>query len=253
MLRKYIWLLLAPLLFLVAGLSLGVFANAYATHILVILVASSADAINPCSISVMILLLSWVVLFSGKPEKTMKLGLIYIIISFLTYYAIGLFFLGSFELIARSSMASRFMSVMAAFTIIVGVINILGFFFPKRFSYDFFTGAKAAIVKWLERATIGATVVFALVSTFLETPCSFPLYGGTINYMLHEHLSILGILAMLVIYNIIFVLPLIIILWLVYTGKEVVKLKNWERKANKYMNLVVGVVLVLLGLWVVAH
>jgi len=54
---------------------------------------------------------------------------------------------------------------------------------------------------------------------------------------------------MLVWYNLLFVAPLIVILFLIYTGTKVQKVKRWKMQNRATMRLAIGITLVLLG-WI---
>ena len=67
------------------------------------------------------------------------------------------------------------------------------------------------------------------------------------------YLAIITILAqyfdwkaftLLVIYNIVFVLPLIIILLLVASGKKIQEIKGWKQDNRGFMRLAIGILLV---------
>ena len=55
----------------------------------------------------------------------------------------------------------------------------------------------------------------------------------------------------LAIYNFIFVLPLIIILFMAYFGISTKRMKAWKQSNRKWMRLAIGIVLVLLGLFII--
>ena len=52
---------------------------------------------------------------------------------------------------------------------------------------------------------------------------------------------------LLVLYNIIFVMPLIVILLMVFFGYKIQNLKRWKQSNRTYMRLAAGIVLILLG------
>jgi len=52
---------------------------------------------------------------------------------------------------------------------------------------------------------------------------------------------------MLILYNIIFVMPLIVILLMVYFGVKVQVIKRWKQRNRAYMRLATGIILILLG------
>ena len=55
-------------------------------------------------------------------------------------------------------------------------------------------------------------------------------------------------LIYLLVYNFIFVLPLIVILALVLFGTKIQKIKKWKQDYRKWMRLAIGLVLVALGI-----
>ncbi len=52
---------------------------------------------------------------------------------------------------------------------------------------------------------------------------------------------------LLIIYNIVFVLPLVVILGLVAGGTKVSKIKHWKQANKGYMRFAIGLMLILLG------
>lgn len=52
---------------------------------------------------------------------------------------------------------------------------------------------------------------------------------------------------MLVLYNIIFVAPLVIILLLVTFGKKLYEIKKWKQSNRGYMRLLAGLLLIAMG------
>ena len=56
------------------------------------------------------------------------------------------------------------------------------------------------------------------------------------------------VLSYLLLYNFIFVLPLIIILLLVYFGMKTKDIKKWKQNKRKWMRLFIGIVMLILGI-----
>jgi len=52
-------------------------------------------------------------------------------------------------------------------------------------------------------------------------------------------------------YNIIFILPLFIIIGLVYTGQTSKKLEKWRKESRGMMRLLIGLFLVALGAYMI--
>jgi cytochrome c biogenesis protein CcdA len=58
------------------------------------------------------------------------------------------------------------------------------------------------------------------------------------------------VLGLFLYYNLIFILPLIVILMVMAGGKQIVNMKEWEHKNTKWMRFVLGAALVLVGVWI---
>ena len=79
----------------------------------------------------------------------------------------------------------------------------------------------------------------------VELPCTGAPYLAIIT-ILSLNFDFYAFL-LLVLYNIIFVAPLIVILLIVAAGVKVQTVKNWHHDNKGFMRLAIGVMLVLLG------
>ncbi len=138
--------------------------------------------------------------------------------------------------------------------ILLGIINIIGFLLPADKAAKFKLGipafTKDYLKQWLHKATLPA----AFVSGFLVGLCTFPCSGGmyvAIVGLLAAKTTYLSGLGYLIIYNLMFVVPLLIILVAASNKHAVEKLSQWEQSQSKVMKLVVGLVMILLGLAIV--
>ena len=81
-------------------------------------------------------------------------------------------------------------------------------------------------------------------------PCTGAVYLGVLALV-----SLAGLTAnnflLLVIYNLLFILPLVVILILIYRGGQTEKFEMWRIKYKKYMRLATGLLLVALGGWMI--
>jgi cytochrome c biogenesis protein CcdA len=98
-------------------------------------------------------------------------------------------------------------------------------------------------------ATLPSAILLGVLVSFVEIPCagSFPFAFITI---LAER-GIVGITAVLylLLYNFFFVIPLILLVLIFYFGlQKVEKAEELRLKTRKYMRLVTGLILIVLGL-----
>jgi cytochrome c biogenesis protein CcdA len=61
----------------------------------------------------------------------------------------------------------------------------------------------------------------------------------------------MGNLTLLILYNVIFVLPLIIIILMFYRGMSAHAFEAWRLRHRKTMRGITGVVLLTLGIWMI--
>lgn len=229
-------------------------------------IAGLVDGINPCAIGMMITLLGYLIVFgspissklksqSSKPQlktqnsKILKIGVAYIVSVFLTYLVIGLAFYSTVAQIqqAAGGIVSRIIGVLMG---IAGVIMLKDVVWPESPVHLRIPGvSREKLMKLIEKVSVPAAVMLGIAVTVLETPCSLPLYVGTATVLANSGAALPIVVGYFLYYNLLFVLPLVVILVLMLTGKQVVEMREWEHKAEKWMKLVLGVSLVGFGVW----
>ncbi len=230
----------------------GISTNAIALS--AVLGVGLADGINPCAIGMLVFLLGYLIVFAKQPGRVLNIGIIYIITVFATYFVIGLLFyqvLLTFSQTPQYAVVSNLIHlVLGAILVITGAINLKDFFWPGRgFSLEIPKYIRPYLQGWVAKATISATVVLGALVTIFEMPCSLPLYAGTLDILSRSGLSRLTTVGYLGIYNLMFILPLLVILFIVYSGKKITMVKEWEHRSKKWMKLLMGSMLVGFGIW----
>lgn len=228
-------------------------------------VAGIVDGINPCAIGMIILLLGYLLIFAKRPERVLKTGILYIATIYLTYLFIGLFFYRSLHFLNFSSIREIFNKFFGTLLVLAGLINVKDFWFYSQvslvasgqtlwgkflnFHLEIPQKTRPALKKLVEEVSYPAAIILAVLVTLLETPCSLPIYLGTANILAGSGLAFPFVLTYFLYYNFLFVLPLILILILIWKGREIVNLKEWEHKYKKWMKLAIGALLLGMGFW----
>lgn len=210
--------------------------------------ASLIDGINPCAFGVLIFLLAYLAK-SSKKSKMLLNGIIYIIAVFITYFAAGLVLLPLIQKLGTFSVVSYI--VIAAIVIIAGLLEIKDFFaYGKWLSLSIFPSEAERIKRYIKRVSDRPATAFFLgvFVALVELPCTGAVYLAVLALMSISGITISNIL-LLVIYNIIFVLPLVVILLLVYRKMSTDKFEKWRQKHKGLMRLIIGLVLIALGIW----
>ncbi len=209
-------------------------------------IAALIDSINPCAFSILLLTIAF--LFSlGTLSRTkiLQIGGAYIFGIFIAYLAIGLGILQALHLFNIPHFMGK---VGAILLILLGLINLINHFFPK-FPIKLKIPAKAhsKIADLMNKASIPTVFLLGALVGLCEFPCS----GGPyllILGMLHDAETKYSGLGYLLWYNLLFVLPLVAVLFLASQRAVLNKFQVWKKNNIGSLRLISGIIIVLLGL-----
>ena len=210
-----------------------------------ILVTGAIDSINPCAIGVLILLVTTLMSQKHNRPKMLKIGLIYVSAVFLTYFLFGLgltAFLASVPIVV-----AEYISIVVGFIVVLaGIMEIKDYFwYGQGFSLAIPAKYAKKIKEKMNNLSAGTVIFLGVFVASVELPCT----GGpylAITLILAQNFNFTALL-LLIIYNIIFVMPLIIILLIVSFGAKVQTVHTWKQSNKAYMRLATGLVLIALG------
>ena len=217
-----------------------------------ITILALADSVNPCAIAVLTMIL--VAVLIKNPDKRKKVlygGLAFVSAIFIGYLFYGIviiqIFKGFAELLRQNS---RYIySGLAILAMFIGALNIKDFFYYKKggIATEMPLSIRPRVKKIIQGATSpsGAFVIGFIVTLFL-LPCTIGPY--IIASGLLSELGTLGALPWLVYYNIIFVLPMLIIVGLIYFGfAKIQEVSGWKEMNVRKLHLIAGILLFLVG------
>ncbi len=175
----------------------------------------------------------------------LKIGMIYITAVFLTYLAFGLgltTFMANIPLIV-----SEYISIAVGILVVAaGLFEMKDFFwYGKGFSLMIPEKYAEKIKEKMQDLSIGTVIFLGVFVSSVELPCT----GGpylAITLLLSQNFNFQAIL-LLIAYNIIFVMPLVIILILTMLGVKVQNVKKWKQGSKAYMRYFTGLLLIGLG------
>lgn len=214
------------------------------------------DSINPCALAVLLILVGSIM--SGNLEnqrKAIKSGLAFTAGIFTTYLLMGVLLVAGIKGLQQAA-SIEFQSVylfFGAFAVLIGLLNMKDYFSHGLggFAMEVPFSWRPKMKKYLRKVTgpAGAFTTAFLVSLFLLPCTSGPYFvaGGILSNM-----SWASALPLLTVYNIIFVAPMLIILGAIYFGAtEVEQINQWRKQNLEQLHLVTGVILILLGLFLI--
>lgn len=207
------------------------------------------DSINPCAIAVLIFLVTFLISMRKRGWRFLAIGLIYIFFVYLTYFLAGI---GLLAAVKSLSITKLLYQLSAVAVIIAGLINIKEFLMPgKGFSLAIPSSKKPIIKRYIQKASIPSAMILGILVSFFELPCTGGIYIAIIGLLAEKATLIQGILYLLF-YNLIFVFPLILILFISYFSLSSETINAWRKKNKKWMRLIMGVVMVILGVIMLA-
>lgn len=207
-------------------------------------IAALIDSINPCAFSVLLLTIAFLLTIGQLRSRILRIGGSYILGLFIVYLLIGLGLLQALHLFNTPHFMAK---VGASLLIVLGTINIINHFFP-RFPIKLRI-PHAAHRKMAELAERGSMpTAFALGA--LVGVCEFPCTGGPylmVVGLLHDQATYLKGLGYLLFYNLIFILPLVLILLATSDRKLLEKVQIWQKEKKGLMRFGSGIAMILLG------
>ena len=223
----------------------------------IIIAAALADSINPCVFGVLIFLLAYMTRIFKSTARMLVAGLVYVTFVYVTYFLIGV---GIFTLAYTAGFAKPFYWFAASVAIIAGLLEVKDYFwYGKGLTLQIIPGASERIKKYsgmMEKMETEHPVLSLLVSAFLgifvvfvELPCTGAPYLAILG-MLSQGDYATGI-PLLLLYNLIFILPLFVIIGLVYAGHTSKTLEKWRQEHRGVMRLMIGILLLALGAYMI--
>lgn len=214
-----------------------------------LVIAAIADSINPCAFSILILTIAFLFSLGIVRSEIIKVGAAYIIGIFLVYLLIGLGILQALHLFNTPHFMAK---VGAALLIAFGAINLINEFFPKfPIKLKIPAVAHSKIAALMQKASIPTALALGALVGLCEFPCTGGPYLMVLG-LLHDRGTFMSGFGYLILYNIIFVLPLAIILFIASDHSLLQKVQEWKKAELKNMKLWVGIAMVVLGLIIFA-
>lgn len=203
-----------------------------------IAITAAADALNPCEFYIIAVLLTLVLFRIGRKD-VLKIGLSFIAAIFTGYYLLGLGLLKILEQFPQLKYG------IISISLIIGTLEILEFF-GERIKLIPQTFSERISIRLEKALSIPTAFIAGLFVSILLLPCTSAPYFIVLN-LISEGTTLFEGLIILVFYNIIIILPLLIITLAVYTlTYTTLGLKMWISKKRKWLNLFTGITMLIL-------
>lgn len=215
--------------------------------LLAVVGGAAADSINPCAFAVLILLIT-TVLSSGSKRRALLAGLAFSLSIFISYFLMGI---GIYRALATAKSSIIFSRVVAGFAVLIGLANLKDvFWYGKGFVMEVpfsWRPKMKALIKSVTSPT-GAFLIGFLVSLFL-LPCTSGPYLAILGMLSQRAVSRVQPIFYLLLYNAIFIIPMLAITFGAYFGLDTAKAEKIRQKNIRLIHFIVGVIMIGIGLW----
>lgn len=210
-----------------------------------VIVAAAADSVNPCTFAVLVLLLG-TLLVAGKKGKMLQAGLAFIAAIYISYFLMGI---GIFSAIQAAGVQRPFILAVSSLAILLGLWNMKDYFaYGKLFTIEV-PQRWRPLVKRITSSVVSVPGAFAVgvLDSFFLLPCSSGPYIAILALLSKTTTRSSG-LGLLLLYNLIFILPLLIITLGVSFGyTTTARAERWRSARLGKLHLISGIIMLLLG------
>jgi cytochrome c-type biogenesis protein len=222
-----------------------------------VLVAGVIDGVNPCAFTVLLLFITALsaTLQVGEHNVTrlrariLGLGSVYIAAVFVTYLALGVGVLASLDFFTRQHIPAR---VGALIAVLFGLWMLKDYFLPELGWRLQAPGRVGAMARTMGRkATLPALMVGGFLIGLCTVPCSGAVYLAVLSLLALQPSAAQGY-GYLLLYNAVFVLPLLVILVAASSRPMLNRLAHWNLHHKEWVRLALGSGVVFMGLAILA-
>jgi glutaredoxin-related protein len=228
-------------------------ARSHSLPVMTVLIAGM-DAFNPCAFFVLLFLLS--LLVHQQDRRRMALiGGVFVLFSGLMYFAFMAAWLGLFRIMGSLPWVT---GAAGALAVLIGAVNTKDFFafkagvslsIPESRKADIFRRGRAILAAGNLPAMLAATVLLAIAANFYELLCTagFPMvYTRLLTMQVSDSTQHLLYLAL---YNVIYVLPMLLI---VFAFVRTLGARKLSEREGRLLKLLSGLMMLELGLLLLA-
>ena len=201
--------------------------------------AGLIDGLNPCAIGTLVFFMSLLTVFKIKASKLLLVGAVFCLASFITYTAIGYGLLRVLHGFAGFPIIQR--SVEVLMTAILALFAFLSFRDAWRFHHggkpgdvtlQLPKGIKDKIHRIMRgglsaKSLVAGSLTIGVLVTALESVCTGQVYVPTLVLVLKTRQAVASGLLYLLLYNLMFIVPLVVAFVIAYRGLKTEAFIQW--------------------------
>lgn len=209
-----------------------------------VIITGLLDGLSPCVIAILIFFIAFLISLQRTFKNIFFLGLVYILVVFLTYLAVGVGLLSGIMLFGQH----HFFAILGSWLLIIwGGLQLKDYFFPNLPPHLRMPRIASEKVKSrLEKATLLGVIAAAFLVGLCSVPCSAGIYTAVTSLLAAKTTYLTGFLYLLL-YNLMVIIPLLILLFLAVNPFTLAKLAEFRQKHERTEKLVIGLMMIALG------
>ena len=211
----------------------------------IVTAAAIIDSINFCAFSVLLLTIAFLFSAGNIHSRILKIGGFYIAGIFLVYILIGLGIMQTLHFFN----APHFMAKIGALILILfGGINVINEFFPTfPIKLKIPSAAHQKMGKLIEKGSAPAAFFLGALVGLSEFPCTGGPYLMILGF-LHDRATYVKGVAYLLFYNLIFIIPLLMALFIASNKAFLEKIQTWQKRKTIRIRFLSGLAMIILGI-----
>lgn len=215
----------------------------------IVLVTGFLDGLNPCAFAVLLFFVAFLFAVRAPRREVLATGSIYIYAVFLVYFLIGL---GLLRAIMISDDPHLLAKLGAGLVIGLGGLTLLSFVSPKvPLIAKMPTAAWGKVRGLLLKGSLPAATVAGVAVGLCTFPCSGGIYVAILGF-LASRTSFLEGLGYLYLYNLMFIVPLVVTLAIVSNRQIALRAAKWERLNARAFKAFMAGSMIVMGLVIFA-
>lgn len=225
---------------------------------LTVVAAGLLDGINPCAVTVLLLLIAALLAATqvggagaaiATRGRVLVLGSVYVGAVFLTYLGAGAGLLSAGFWFTRGHLPSR---LAALASVVLGLWMLKDAVLPSAGPrLEAPHGLTARAQGLARRARVPALILGGFLIGLCTIPCSGAVYLAIVALLAAQR-NPLAVYGYLVLYNLMFIVPLLAILAIASSRRALAQLSRWQREHRERVRLAIGTGVTALGLALLA-